>query len=102
MKEKKFYLLAGVLQGDTLAPYLFIIILSTDGKKHYPLAETEYDPIVLTYLDIADNIALVSESLEQAQIMVKIVETSTAKVGLHLNSNKVEVMLSNYNCHNVI
>ena len=53
-----------------------------------------HDPIVLT--DIADDIALVSESLVQAlQIMLESVETSTSKVGLHLNSNKTEVMLFN-------
>ena len=54
-----------------------------------------HDPIVLTHLDFADDIALVSESLVQAQIMLERVETSTAKVGLHLNSDKTEVMLFN-------
>ena len=102
-----FEILAGVLQGDTLAPYLFIIILDYAMREALKGREEElgftlqqrlsrrHDPIVLTDLDFADDSALVSESLVQAQIMLERVETSTAKIGLHLNSDKTEVMLFN-------
>ena len=103
-----FEILAGVLQGDTLASYLFIIILDYAMREALKGREEElgftlqqrlsrrHVPIVLTDLDFADDIALVSEFFVQAQIMLERVETSTAKVGLNLNSDKTEVMLYYY------
>ena len=67
-----FELLAGVLQGDTLAPYLFVIVLDyalstvTDGREedlgfHLERRKSRrVGPDVITDFDFADDIALLS------------------------------------------
>ena len=73
-----FEILAGVLQGDTLAPYLFIISLdyamriATDNRTDlgFTLKERRsrrYPAIVITDTDFADDIALLSNTLAQAE-----------------------------------
>ena len=69
-----FEILAGVLQGDTLAPYLFIIVLDyvmrvAIGGEEDSLGFTitprrnRWQPAeVLTDLDFADDIALLSDT----------------------------------------
>ena len=52
-------------------------------------------PEVLTDLDFADDIALLSEEVQQAQEQLSRVETSTAKVGLKMNSGKTKYMSCN-------
>ena len=47
------------------------------GRRH--------PPVVITDIDFADDIALISEEIEQAQKMLLSVEVETRKVGLHLN-----------------
>ena len=43
-------------------------------------------PDIVTDLDFADDIALLSEELYQAQELLQRVETSVAKVGLKMNA----------------
>ena len=74
-----FEILAGVLQGDTLAPYLFVIVLdfawriAIDGREEelgFHLVKRRsrrVGPEVVTDMDFADDIALLSEEIEQAQ-----------------------------------
>ena len=52
-------------------------------------------PICLTDLDFADDIALVSEHLDQAQEMLEKVESEAARVGLIANAKKTKVMAYN-------
>ena len=49
-----------------------------------------HNPDVITDLDFADDIALVTEELEQAQDFLHRVQENAAKIGLHLNSDKTE------------
>jgi len=89
-----FPLLAGVLRGDTLAPYLFIIALDyalrreINGKKEQlgftviPRKSRRVDPTMKTDFDFADDIALVSNLVEQAQEMLHRVEAECRNVGL--------------------
>ena len=98
---------AGVLQGDTLAPYLFIIALdyamrkALDGKEEelgFRLKKRQsrrVGPICITDLDFADDIALISEEIDQAQTMLERVESEAAGVGLMANSKKTKVMSYN-------
>ena len=51
-----------------------------------------HNPDVITDLDFADDIALVTEELEQAQDFLHRVQENPGKIGLHLNSNKTEFM----------
>ena len=52
---------------------------------------------VLTDLSYADDIALVSQEVEQAQIMLTNIEIEVAKIGLHINAKKTEIISFNYN-----
>ena len=68
-----FEIHAGVLQGDTLAPYLFAIVLdyamrrALNGKEEELGLQIErrrsrrQHPIIMTDTDFADDIALISE-----------------------------------------
>ena len=47
-------------------------------------------PNILTDLDFADDIALISEEIDQAQCFLSSLETVTGTVGLQCNSLKTE------------
>ena len=51
-----------------------------------------HHPVILTDTDFADDIAITTEEISQAQEMLKCIEIEAAKVGLHLNAKKTEVM----------
>ena len=103
-----FNILAGVLQGDTLAPFLFAIVLdyamrtALEGREEelgFKLERTRIKinpPVIVTDTDFADDIALLSEEIAQAQEMLERVEKEAAKSGLHLNAKKTEAMLFNH------
>ncbi|KAJ4926510.1 hypothetical protein JOQ06_025568 [Pogonophryne albipinna] len=55
----------------------------------------QYPTVVLTDLDYADDISLLSDSVEQAQELLNRVELECAKVGLRLNAKKTEVITYN-------
>lgn len=102
-----FNILAGVLQGDTLAPYLFAIVIDYLMRKAICGKEADLGftiqerksrrvpSINITDLDFADDIALLSNEIHQAKELLKQVETEAAKVGLHVNAKKTEVMRFN-------
>ena len=103
-----FDILAGVLQGDTLAPYLFVIVLdyawlrmAIDGKEEelgFHLERRKcrrIGPVVVTDLDFADDIALLSMDIRQAQELLQRVEKCVGEVGLKLNACKTKYMFNN-------
>ena len=106
-ETETFPILAGVLQGDTLAPYLFIIALdyalrrAIEGKEEQlgftvtPRKSRRVGPTMKTDFDFADDIALVSNLVEQAQELLHRVEGECREVGLRLNARKTEVMAYN-------
>ena len=55
------------------------------GSRHQQI-------VVITDTDFADDIAITSDEIHQAQEMLASVETEAAKIGLHLNSKKTEVI----------
>ena len=79
----EFDILPGVLQGDTLAPYPFIIVLdyclrsAIEGKEERlgftisPRISRRVGPVNKTDLDFADDIALLSDTTAQAQELLK-------------------------------
>ena len=97
--------LAGVLQGDTLAPYLFVIVLdyalrmAIDGKEealgfHLERRKSRRNgPVVVTELDFADDIALLSMDIRQVQELLESVEKCVGKVGLKMNAGKINICL---------
>ena len=105
-----FEIVAGVLQGDTLAPYLFIIVLEYALRRamqdHEELGFTvsprrsrRHQAVKLADLDFADDIALLSDDIEAAQQLLLRVEGECLKVGLHLNAKKTEYMIHNIGPH---
>ena len=96
-----FDILMGVLQGDTLAPFLFVIILDyamrkAIGDKEDVLGSTitprrsKCMPArMITDLDFADHIALISNLMLQAQELLLAVEKECNKMGLKINAKKI-------------
>ena len=87
----------GVLQGDTLAPFLFIIVLD------YILRQTEsgnysvqtHPDKILTDLDFADDIVLLDENSESAVRHVTCLKETASSVGLNINFQKTKVFFIN-------
>ena len=100
-ETESFSIKAGILQGDTLAPFLFIIVvdyvlrMSVDTIKNKgfeikPRKSSRYPAEYLTDTDFADDIALISESLVNAQSLLQSLEQASNCVGLYLNETKTE------------
>ena len=97
----------GVLQGDTLAPYLFVIVLDwvlssaivVDDlgiqltRRIGTRTRTTKPASYLTDLDFADDIMLTSDSAAKAQSMLSAIEATALKVGLRINLSKTEFLL---------
>ena len=95
------------LQGDTLVPYLFIIVLdyclrsAFEGKEERlgftirPRRSRRVGPANITDLDFADDIALLSDTAAQAQELLSNVENAALRVGLHMNAKKTQFMVYN-------
>ena len=101
-----FDIVAGVLQGDTLAPYLFIICLdyelrtSIDKIKENGFTLTKersrrYPAKTITDADYADDISLLANASAQAETLLYSLERAVASIDLHLNAHKTE-----YTCFN--
>ena len=102
-----FSIQAGFLQGDTLAPFLFIIVLdhvlrkALNGNEERlgfllePRKSSRKGPQVLTDLDFADDIALLANNLKDAEELLHLVEAAALKVGLGMNAKKTKAMIYN-------
>ena len=102
-ESNPFEILAGILQGDTLAPFLFIIVvdyilrmsidqINSKGLQLTPRRSSRYPATYLTDTVFADDIALISESLENAQSLLHSLEEAANCVGLYLNETKTEFL----------
>ena len=94
-----FPILAGGLQGDTLAPYLFIVTLHYAMRKEMNNAEhlgftleqrqsRRYSARTLTDTGFADDIALLSDSIADTEVLLHKVESDAKEIGLTINSKK--------------
>ena len=101
-----FDIVAGLLQGDTLAPYLFIICLdyvlrmSIDLMKDndFKLAKEinrRYPTLTIMVVDYAGDIALLANTSAQAEALLHCLERAAAGIGLHINADKKEYMYFN-------
>ena len=97
---------AGVLQGDTLAPYLCIICLdyvlrtSIDKIKENSFELTKkrsrrYPAETITDTDYADDITILANTPAQAETLPHSLEQAAAGIGLHVNAHKTEYMCFN-------
>ena len=98
-----FTIVAGVLQGDTLAPYLVIICLdyvlrtSIDKIRKYSFKLTKkrsrrYPAKTITN---ADDIAILANTPKQAETLLHSLERAAAGIGFHINAHKTEYMCFN-------
>ena len=98
-----FDIVAGVLQWDTLAPYLFIICLlitSIDKIRENGFELTKkrsrrYPAKTITDADYADDIAILVNTPNQAETLLHSLERAAASIGLYVNAHKTEYMCYN-------
>ena len=100
-----FDIVADVLQGDTLAPYFFIICLgymfrtSIDKMKDcFKLTKKRsrrYPAQTLTDTHYVDDMALLTNTPPQAKFQLNSLERGAAGIGLHVNAHKTEYMCFN-------
>ena len=101
-----FDIVAGVLQRDTLAPYLFIICLDyalrtsinkikENGFKPKKKKSRRYPAKTITNADYADDIAILANTSAQAETLLHSLERDTAGIGLHVNAHKTEYICFN-------
>ena len=101
-----FDIVAGVLQGDTLAPYLFIICLDyvlrasidkirENGFELIKKRRKRYPAKTITDADYADDLALLANTPNQAETLLHSLERAAAGIGLHVNAHKTEYMCYN-------
>ena len=101
-----FDIVAGVLQGDTLAPYLFIICLdyvlrtSIDKIKENGFELTKkrsrrYPAKTITDADHTDYIAILANTPDQVETLLHSLERAAAGIDLHVNAHKTEYMCFN-------
>ena len=101
-----FDIVAGVLQGDTLAPYTFIISLDyvlrtsidkikENGFKLIKESSRRYPAKTITDANYADDIAILANAPAQAKTLLHRLERAAAGIGLHVNAYKTEYMCFN-------
>ena len=101
-----FDIVAGVLEEDTLAPYLFIIYLDyvlrtsifkikENGFKLTKKRSRRYPAKTITDADYADDITILAHTCVQAETLLYSLERAAAGIGLHVNAHRTEYMCFN-------
>ena len=101
-----FDIVASILQGDTLALYLFsirvdyVLRTSIDKMKDNGFNLTKersrrYPVHIITDADYTDDIALLANTSAQAQTPLHNLERAAARWGLHVHTDKTEYMCFN-------
>ena len=93
-------------QRETLASYLFIICLDymlrtsidkirENGFKLTKKRRRRYPPKTITDADYAHDIAILANTPNQAETLLRSLEWAAAGIGLHVNAHKTEYMCYN-------
>ena len=101
-----FDIVAGVLQGDTLAPCLFIICLDyvlrtsidkirENGFELTKKISKRYPAKKIADADYADDIAILANTPNQAETLLHSLERAAVGIGIHVNAHKTEYMSYN-------
>ena len=102
-----FKITAGIFQGDTLSPFLFIIVIDYILRKSYkqtndpgitltPQQGSRQPAVSIKDLSYADDVTLLSHCLKSAEKLLHNLENAAKQVGLKINPNKTEVMTINH------
>ena len=103
METDYFDIVAGALQGDTLASYLFTICLDyvlrtsidkikENGFKLTMERSRRYPAKTITDADYVNDIALLANAPALAETLLHSLERAAAGIGLHVNAHKTEYM----------
>ena len=104
MLSDLFDVITGVLQGDVLAPFIFIVIMDwilrqsnidDIGFTMIPRRSRRYPEETLSNLGFADDVSLLSNSVKNAQAQLDRVSLVAAEVGLIINAKKTKVLAVN-------
>ena len=98
-----FDIVAGVVQGDTLTPYLFIICLDyiirtsidkirENGFELTKKRSRRYPTKTITDADYAYDITILANTPNQAETLLHSLERAAAGIGLYVNAHKTEYM----------
>ena len=101
-----YFDIAGVIQRDTLALYLFIICLDyvlrtsidkikENGFKLTKERSRRYHAKTITDADYADDIAVLANAPTRAETLLHWLEQAAVGIGLHVNAHRTE-----YKCFN--
>ena len=98
-----FNVTTGVLQGDTLAPFLFIMVIDyvmSNSEEEFGFiyakrTSSRHPDQKLNDLDFADDIALLENSIKQANEQLDKLAAVAKEVGLEINVEKTEYMAFN-------
>ena len=97
---------AGVLQGNMLAPYLLIICLDyvlrtlidkirENGFELIKKRSRRYPAKTITDADNTDDISILANTPNQAETLLYSVQRAAAGIGIHVNIHKTEYMCYN-------
>ena len=104
-----FEITTGVLQGDTLAPFLFILcldyILNTsidiNAELGFTLTERRSRCYPATHItdinDYSDDIAITTNDMKSANTLLHQIEVTSNEIGLSINTEKTQYMKLNQN-----
>ena len=101
-----FDVVAGVIQGDTLAPYIFIICLDyvlrtsidkirENGFKLTKKRSRRHPTKTITDANYTDDIAILANTPNQAETLLHSLERAAAGIGLYVNAHETEYMCYN-------
>ena len=101
-----FDMVAGVLQGNTLVPYLFIIcldymlrmsidLMKENGFKLAKERSRRYSTQTITDADYTDHLVLLANSPAQVESLLHSLERAPGGIRLHVNADKTEYMCFN-------
>ena len=94
-----FDITSGVLQGDTLSPHLFILLVEyilrqslvdEDGPTLKPATGRRHPAITLTAPAYADNVAITTDSASNAERTLRQLQFHSEAIGLKLNAAKTK------------
>ena len=90
--SRKFNILKGVRQGDTLSPVMFTAALEEIFKRIETESGIKINGELLSNLRFADDIILFAESEEQLARMLNDLNTEGKRDGMKINKKKTKVM----------
>ena len=102
-----FKVLSGIFQGDTLSPFLFIIIIDYVLRQAFKITTDEHGiqitnrrsirhpSKIIKDLAYADDVALLAHTLRLAEELLHNLENAAKQVGLKINEDKTKTVTIN-------